>query len=228
MRAALLGRILGQSSRAPAGSVLPPERILATELATSRVTLRQATAALADWGLVEPVRGSGVRIRSREHWSIRAVPALLSLPEAPAEARTLAADALALRRNLARQIPGAIGARVETGRFANAFAQAEQAWTERAVPARFVALDAAVARTVLEEVGAWASVWLWNDLSTIAVVLAGRLGEPLTVPTDYLARQRDLLSALERGDGRTAARALATHLGRLDRELLHGLPQVHA
>ena len=62
MRAALLGRILGQSSRATAGSVLPPERILATELATSRVTLRQATAALADWGLVESLLEDGYRM----------------------------------------------------------------------------------------------------------------------------------------------------------------------
>lgn len=224
MRAALLERILSQATPGGAAGVLPSERILAAELSTSRVTLRQATATLADWGLIEPVRGSGVRIRGREHWSLRVIPALLSLPETPSEARSLAAGALALRRNLARQIPASIPTAPKPGGFANAFAHAEAAWNERSTPTRFVALDASIARAVLEEAEAWASVWVWNELTSVAVVLASRLREPPPVPSDYLARQRDWLAALERGDGRTAARSLGTHLGRLDRELLRALP----
>ena len=228
MRTALLERVLRHAGAGAGGRGLPSERVLASELATSRVTLRQATATLADWGLVEPVRGSGVRIRGREQWSLRAVAALVSLPRVLPGARELASDALAVRRSFARQIPAALVHASGDGRFANAFARAERAWSERAVPARFVALDAAVARSVLEEAGAWANVWHWNDLSAVAVALASRREEPLPVPSDYLARQRDLLGALERGDGRTAARSLATHLGRLDRELLHVLPRNEA
>jgi DNA-binding FadR family transcriptional regulator len=224
VRAALLERVLQEAWQNATCGVLPAERGLAAELSTSRVTLRQAIATLAEWGMVEPVRGSGVRIRSREHWSIRAVAAIVSLPGAPSVARHLAADALALRRGLARQLPGLIPGPPLAGRFANAFSVAERAWEQRHAPARFVALDAAVARTVLGESDAWPSAWLWNDLTPVPVALASRLAEPLPVPGDYLARQRDLLGALERGDGRTAARTLATHLGRLDRELLRALP----
>ena len=223
VRAALLDRILERTPLGTDGAVLPAERVLADELGTSRVTLRQATATLADWGLVEPVRGSGVRVRAREEWSLRALPALIALPDPASPTRALASEALALRRGLARQLPANVQD-LRPDAFANAFADAEAAWRARADAARFVALDAAVPRAALGQADAWASAWLWNDLSRIAVALAERRREPLRVADDYLARQRDWLGALHRGDGRTAARTLATHLGRLDRELLRALP----
>ncbi|WP_248581880.1 FCD domain-containing protein [Nocardioides sp. InS609-2] len=43
----------------PMGSTLPPERELATRLAVSRATLREAMAALRQAGLVETTRGRG-------------------------------------------------------------------------------------------------------------------------------------------------------------------------
>ncbi len=43
----------------PVGSLLPPERELATRLAVSRATLREAIAALRQAGLVETRRGRG-------------------------------------------------------------------------------------------------------------------------------------------------------------------------
>ncbi|WP_244928259.1 FCD domain-containing protein [Nocardioides sp. W7] len=43
----------------PLGSVLPPERELATRLQVSRATLREAMAALRQAGLVETTRGRG-------------------------------------------------------------------------------------------------------------------------------------------------------------------------
>src|SRR5688572_12680652 len=43
----------------PRGSTLPPERELATRLAVSRATLREAMAALREAGLVQTTRGRG-------------------------------------------------------------------------------------------------------------------------------------------------------------------------
>src|SRR6478735_6311168 len=43
----------------PLGTTLPPERDLATRLAVSRATLREAMAALREAGLVETTRGRG-------------------------------------------------------------------------------------------------------------------------------------------------------------------------
>jgi GntR family transcriptional repressor for pyruvate dehydrogenase complex len=43
----------------PLGSVLPPERELATQLGVSRATLREAMAALRQAGLVQTTRGRG-------------------------------------------------------------------------------------------------------------------------------------------------------------------------
>jgi GntR family transcriptional regulator len=47
----------------PAGSKLPPLRELVSEFSTSTETIRAAVAALANEGLVTPVRGSGTIVR---------------------------------------------------------------------------------------------------------------------------------------------------------------------
>ena len=208
------------------GARLPPERELAASLGTSRPTLRQALAQLSGWGIVEARGGSGVRVVDRAAWSVGALPALLAIEGLGHDAqhwlRSVATDALALRRQLARQVPTLLGLG-GPGDDGSARRAVREAWERRGEPGAFVRADAAVLRHVLVAAGALGAAWTWNDLSAAAAALADRGPEPLDVDADYVAGQDEALDALARGDGRTASRVLGTHFARLDRQLLHAL-----
>lgn len=51
-----------------AGEVLPPEEVLASQLAVSRTVLREAVKVLAAKGLLEPRPKVGTRVRDWHHW----------------------------------------------------------------------------------------------------------------------------------------------------------------
>jgi GntR family transcriptional repressor for pyruvate dehydrogenase complex len=201
---------------------VPPERELADRLGASRVTVRQALAALERWGVLAARRGSGVVVRHRREWGLAALPALLRAAgaEAAPVLQPLAVEALALRRAVARRLPGEVAGRLGAGALDPSRRLAAAADAARAETVRLVALDAAALRGVFEAAGAWGSAWLWNDLGGPALALAERLAGPAPVAPDYLARSGELLDALERGDAARAERLLGAHLSRLDRGLL--------
>jgi DNA-binding FadR family transcriptional regulator len=226
-------RILGELLRLALatrglGSPLAAERSLATQLGTSRASLGHGLAVLRRWGILEARRGSGVKVRPRGTWSLGALPGLVALEGLDRadslEVRSLAAEALALRRALARQLPTHLPRALEVGALDPGREAAEVAWAGRQDIARFVEGDGRVAAAALEAGGARAAAWSWNDLTGVAIALARRRGARVAIPDDYLEQQSELLAALERGQGRRASRILATHLGRLDRQLLHSLP----
>lgn len=87
----------------PAGSRLPPERVLAEALGISRLTLRAALARLEAEGLVQPRQGSGVLVLDyREHGGVGLLIHLLERGDLRLFEpflrlrRVLAAEALAL------------------------------------------------------------------------------------------------------------------------------------
>jgi GntR family transcriptional repressor for pyruvate dehydrogenase complex len=212
--------------RSAGGRALPPERELARSLGTSRVTLRQALAALERWGVVAARQGSGVRVQGPAEWSLAALPSLLAgaapgSPEA-ARLRPLAIEALALRRSFARRAPAELAGRLAVGALRTTRERIAEAWAARASPARFVSLDAAILRGAFEAAGATAATWLWNDLSRVPRALAAGLPERAPVAPDYEARQEALCNALETSDAAQAERLLGAHLARLDRGLLAG------
>jgi GntR family transcriptional repressor for pyruvate dehydrogenase complex len=206
------------------GAPVPPERELAQVLGTSRVTLRQALAALGRSGLLAARRGSGIRLRAPADWSLGALAALLE-GAAPGSAGAEAlgpwiVEALALRRSFARGLPAQLAGRLATGSLAKARRLAEEAWAARGIPARFVELDARALRAPLEIAGAPAAAWLWNDLNRVPLALAARLAGAPPAAADYVARQAELWDALEAGDAARAERLIGAHLARLDRGLL--------
>jgi DNA-binding FadR family transcriptional regulator len=206
------------------GRDLPPERELARQLGTSRVTLRRALGALESAGLLEPRRGSGCRPRAPSEWSLGALAWLLRGVEPAAREgswlRPLVVEALALRRTFARGIPALLAGRLAKGSLARARRLTVEAWEARANAARCVALDAAALRSALEAAGAGAAVCLWNDLARTPDALAAWLPGALPVPVDYVARRDELWDALEAGESARAERAIGAHLARLDRGLL--------
>jgi DNA-binding FadR family transcriptional regulator len=218
-----IAALIGGSGLGSAAS-LPPERELARRLGTSRVTLRRALAGLEEAGLLEARRGSGIRARLPSEWSLAALAWLLRAA-APGPApwlRPLAVDALALRRSFARGLPAMVSGRLPRGSLGRARRLAVEAWEARATAPRFVALDAAAPRCLLEAAGAGAAVCLWNDLARAPEALAAWRTGALPVPPDYVARRDELWDALEAGDTARAERSLGVHLARLDRELLAG------
>jgi DNA-binding FadR family transcriptional regulator len=206
------------------GARLPAERDLARRFGVSRVNLREGLRALQELGLVTTRRGSGASIRPRRDWSLAALPGLLSArtgEPTPAEGlRPWVVEALALRRTFARGLPGQLAGRLAAGSLSAARRRASEAWAARSSAPAFVELDAAALRAAPEAAGAAAFAWLWNDLTKVAVALAGWLPNGLPFPADYLARQDELWDALESGDAARSERLVGTHLSRLDRGLL--------
>lgn len=61
-----------------AGSLLPPERVLATRFGVNRLTLRAALSRLEALGLIDVQHGTGSRVRNfREHVGMEVLPDLL-------------------------------------------------------------------------------------------------------------------------------------------------------
>ena len=105
----LRSRIL--HGRFPVGSMLPPERILATELNVTRNSVRAAIARLEGEGLVEVRQGSGARVQDfREHGALGLIPHLLEL--GPEDRLSIVRGFLELRRGIAAEVIAWAGQRI--------------------------------------------------------------------------------------------------------------------
>ena len=190
------------------------------------MTVREALGILEGWGFLEARRGSGTRAPAAAGagpWrccrrSSRQRPP--GSPEAGA-LRALAVEALALRRSFARSLPAQLAGRLAAGSLKEARRLTERAFAERAVPARFVALDAAGAARGARDGGrSGRRLAVERSLAGAPRPSPCWLSGPAPVPADYVARQDSLWDALEAGDAVRAERLVGAHLARLDRGLL--------
>jgi DNA-binding transcriptional MocR family regulator len=97
--AALVSAVL--DGRYPPGTRLPPERDLAEELDTSRVSVRSAIGRLVEWGVVSSRQGSGITVRPRRRWTAGVLASVVERALARGdfdELVPLFADARSLRR----------------------------------------------------------------------------------------------------------------------------------
>jgi len=214
---ALLSRI-GDGSWPP-GVRLPPERELAAEIGTSRVTLRQALGRIESLGLVERRRGSGVRVRASEDWSFQALPVLLATSGAAVRPAWVV-EALALRRAWARQALTATLDRLAAADVSRTRSQIARAFAAREHRTAFVREDALILGTLLAAAEAWPARWLWNDWTRLAEAVAARGREPIALEPRYEEHQEEMLVAIADADRVRAERRLAAHLSQLDRSLL--------
>ncbi|NOY90506.1 MAG: FadR family transcriptional regulator [Deltaproteobacteria bacterium] len=101
----LLGRIL--SDELPAGSKLPPERVLAQEMGTNRSTLREALRRLEQARLIRSRQGSAVTVGDfRRTGTLELLGAFLEHGASPQEKAQLVLDLLPPRAQVVEYLVG--------------------------------------------------------------------------------------------------------------------------
>ena len=194
---ARLQQLFSDRNLAP-GDRIPPERQLAAELAVSRPSLREGLARLNDLGVLEARRGSGTYLAAID---------LLDLTQVRLQFEPYAAR-LAAERRADGELPrlwGLLGELEELG----------------ADPVAFAAADTRLHATIVE-----------LSASPTLRILAERLADLLafsratTAPDTFLRAMvrgelRELVEAVERGDGPGAEQAMRRHLKRVLRSITH-------
>jgi DNA-binding FadR family transcriptional regulator len=231
--AALVSAVL--DGRYPPGTRLPPERDLAEELDTSRVSVRSAIGRLVEWGVVSSRQGSGITVRPRRRWTAGVLASVVERALARGkfdELVPLFADARSLRRWVVLDMleraadhfaasPPALGEHpLDPVR-----AIVDEAWEHRHDTEAFVAIDRDTLPGILEAAGMLPSLLLVNSLAApyLAVMRAVPAASP--VLASYRESQHEVLDAVERGDGREARKLMTDYLGELDERVLGFLPE---
>lgn len=214
-----LCREIASGKYAP-GSRLPPERELATQLSTSRSTLREALSRLEDWRLIEVKRGSGIAVRDKTEWSLQVMPAFVmeALGKPGFQLKEMVADILALRTRVYAEVLRLSGRR--DPELKEARKQLELAWEARRQPQVFLRHDFDVLRSILSAAESYPALWLLNDIANVYLPLAGLLGNAALPREDYFHCYTAMLDDLEAGYGEAAAMRLTLYLERNDRDLI--------
>jgi len=207
----------------PATAQLPPERELAEEHQTSRVTVREGIAKLVEWGLLQVRRGSGAVVRDRRSWSFAALPLAIRAATETATLQRLIRDLLALRRELALHGTRRACGRVGPGDLAAARAAVTLAHANRSRTREFVVADIEMMRSVLVAAELWPQLWLINDLTQSYLDLVADTWPAPTIPADYLETHFAYFDAIESGDTERALALIGDYLTRLDTGLFASL-----
>ncbi len=156
LRQALLGGVFA------AGAHLPPERLLATQLGVSRLTLRAGLARLEAEGLVRARQGDGVRVLDLAEHGTLGVLAHLDLAARPQVLRSF----LELRRAVAAEAIALACTRATDAHLAE-LERLAAAQASELDEARYIARDVAFARQVLVASESFAALLLFNSLAPI-------------------------------------------------------------
>ncbi|MEZ4222099.1 MAG: GntR family transcriptional regulator [Polyangiaceae bacterium] len=201
---------------------MSPERELAEEHRTSRVTIRESIAKLVEWGLLHVRRGSGMVVRERSAWSFAALPLAIRATTDPLELQRLMRDLLALRRALILHGTELAAGRVKPGSLAPARAAVLRADSERTLEA-FTAADLEIMRNVLVSAELWPQLWLINDMSASYLALTTDTWPLPPVPDDYVAVHMACFDAIEAGNAKLARELFSDYMRRLDANLCASL-----
>jgi DNA-binding FadR family transcriptional regulator len=216
---ALVQRLQGDilTGRYPPGSLLPPERELADELAVTRNSLSQAFARLRELGLVETKHGVGTRVRDYERvGGLELLPALLT-----SNAAGWAKETFEVRREL--------GAFVAAKAARNATPE-QRTRIEQACDAVRSAPDADTAQLAECEVHRAIAAATGNRVYRLAInaVLAAYLQvrrflqEPFRDPVAAAQRLQPMVHAVVAGDPDAAHRSALDYLAATERLMIGG------
>lgn len=209
LRKEILARI-GQGTYPP-GSKLPPEREMAAELHVSRITLRQAIAALRRMGIVHSRHGSGNYVRELTRLRIPEelkgeIPgfsdnALADIVEARRALETVTAGLAALRRGRAHlaALRRDLEAMAQNADDLTLFVPADMRFHQVLAEASGNRLLARLMEAIAEQ----------QRLSMLLTVY--RSGEERFTVADH-AR---ILAAVEKGDAKAAQAAMKRHLAHM-------------
>lgn len=210
------------TGRYPAERNLPSERELARALGASRPTLREATSRLAEWRLIEVRHGSGVMVRPPTQWSFDVLPAYLRFggtalgPEGLAR---ILVDLLAMRRALIVDLFELTAGRVRKGGLTEVRQAVERAWATRDDLGRFLREDFEIQRSLLRVTSFLPPLWLLNGIAEPYFSLAEMLAGTAPLPADYVRNYQRALDAVERGNGKVAARIMDRYFIAYDKKL---------
>jgi len=205
----------GQESR------LPAERELSVQLRASRSTVRDAIRRLTEWGLVEPRRGSGIRVRSSHDWSIEVLPSYLThASTTPVEFAHIVCDLLTLRRGLLATILPTVTARLNGQDLVQTRSLVRDAWNCRQDPGAFAAADFRMIRSLFEAAQMLPAIWTLNRVAQVYIDIAKSVSGSLPPPEDYQGSHASWLNALAKGDQQRALALLDDYFDRHDRRLL--------
>lgn len=182
------------------GSKLPPERQLATALGVNRLTLRSALARLSASNLLRVRQGSGYVVR---RWQDEGGPDLLAglveLAETEDDKSTIAADLLAVRRQLAVAVLEKLATGVDLeGRAAVASAVAHFGALARSGAAldAIVEADLEVVRAVAHATRSAVFALCMNPVGDVLRTLPGLREAMFATPLENLAGYEALLAWL--------------------------------
>ncbi|GAB5543787.1 MAG: hypothetical protein SangKO_035470 [Sandaracinaceae bacterium] len=209
------------TGRHEAGTRLPGERELSTQLGVSRLTLRSAIARLEGEGLVRAVHGSGnLVLPYREHGGIELLGYLaeLSLKGRALDVGVLG-ELLELRRAIAIEALGLAAERGTDEEIANlrAHVEAQREVVDR--PRELMEMDLAFARLVVRATHNIAFELVYNTVSRAIGQSALELAYQANATQTLLVYDRliDLMERREAGRVRQVTQRLLT---RLDRQLI--------
>lgn len=209
----------------PPRSRLPAERELARTLGASRPTLREALGRLAEWGLVEARRGSGVVVLDQRDWGFEVLPAYLRYGPVTRDPRALArmvGDLLALRRNIMVEIARLLAGRVDPKALGAAREAVRRAWELRGNGGKFAEADLAVLRDIIEAAQFMPALWMLNRIAAVYLDIASTIAT-IPPPADYVRSMEGFLDALAANDIDAAVDLLRRYLANHDQRLLAAL-----
>jgi DNA-binding FadR family transcriptional regulator len=199
---AVLTRIIGGAY--PAGLRLPPETALAAEFGCGRSTIREGLRYLADQGLLQSRRGSGVLVLD---WRREGTPALLPLYVQAGRfdaksAPVLASEMLRIRTMMASEAVRLAASYAPPGSLVEAREHLNRAPTLELDPAEHAVNELEMYRALVRASGMWPAVWMvnaiWRPLYQLNRMFAPAIGP---VRPEFQPTMERLFERIELGDG---------------------------
>ena len=217
--------------RWPSGSRLPPERELAAELSTSRVSVRSALSRLSEWSVVSVRQGSGITVQPRRRWTagVLAIVITHALSQGDwAALIPLLRDSREVRRwvvlDMMERAAEQFGPGNE-GALDGVRARVEEAWAVRDDALAFLTIDRETLPEILEAAGMLPSLFLVNSLAAPYFAVMRAVPSAPPVLSDYREQQFAVLDAVERGDSVRARALMTAYVDQIDELALSVLPE---
>jgi len=216
----LLARIL--SDDLPAGSMLPPERVLAQSMGTNRSTLREAMRRLEQTRLIAPRQGSGVTVGDfRRTGSLELLGAFLEHGASTREKAQVVLDLLAPRAEIVEYLVSIAATQAgpeDVAALRPLVQQAEQAERERDA-ASLIEAQSQFMDALVDITGSLLVRWVANPILFALDDMLARRPEILLFEPSFAALAAGLLERFAAADRAGALSLAHTFHAKVDTQL---------